>query len=225
MLSAFTELRYCTVQATDGPAGWIEDVQFDDVRWIVRHLVVGVPGRLPEERVLVPPTAVQSVDTGARRCALALSRSEIEGEPGARTAPPVSRQRHITLYDSQGLPHMSAGPDPHLRSARALIGYVVLGLDEEAGQVRDLLVEQGTWAMRYLLIQPTGTSRQTLIGPEWVSRMNWEERAVHLDVYRGHIDRAPSYDPSIPITRDYEQRLYAHYRRPGYWHDDAMRSR
>jgi sporulation protein YlmC with PRC-barrel domain len=166
MLRAFSELQHYTVQATDGPVGRLEDIQFDDVRWVVRHLVVGVPGWLSERRFLMPPAAVQSVDAGARTCALRLTRSGVQEEAGAGTAPPVSRQQHITLYDSKGLPQVSAGPDPHLRSAQAIIGYVVLALDEEAGRIRDLLVEDGTWAVRYLVIGPTEPGRQALIGPD-----------------------------------------------------------
>jgi uncharacterized protein YrrD len=40
MLSTATELMKRRVRATDGEAGRIEDVLFDDERWGVRYLVV-----------------------------------------------------------------------------------------------------------------------------------------------------------------------------------------
>jgi hypothetical protein len=40
---------------------------------------------------------------------------------------------------------------------------------------------------------------------------------VHVDLTREAIRSSPEYDPAAPVQRDYERRLYSHYRRPNYW--------
>ena len=38
---------------------------------------------------------------------------------------------------------------------------------------------------------------------------------------REAIQNGPAYDESLPITREYENRLYFHYGRPPYWLQEA----
>jgi hypothetical protein len=54
MLSTATELMKRRVRATDGEAGRIEDVLFDDERWGVRYLVVD--SRPGKSSCLPPPS-------------------------------------------------------------------------------------------------------------------------------------------------------------------------
>ena len=58
MLRRAKELNGFTVQATDGAAGKIRDICFDDQDWIVRYLVVDTGGRLEGRRVRLSPVAV-----------------------------------------------------------------------------------------------------------------------------------------------------------------------
>jgi hypothetical protein len=61
-----------------------------------------------------------------------------------------------------------------------------------------------------------------LIAPRWIREISWEHRAVAVDLARDVIAQAPDFDPATPIDRDYESRLHAYYRRPGYWDDERM---
>jgi hypothetical protein len=40
---------------------------------------------------------------------------------------------------------------------------------------------------------------------------------VNVGLYRDAIQTAPVFVDSVPITREYEDRLYRHYGRPPYW--------
>jgi stress response protein YsnF len=56
-----------------------------------------------------------------------------------------------------------------------------------------------------------------LVAPQWVDDVAWTERAVRVGLTRGQIENAPEYDRDRGVDREYEQRLFAHYRRPTYW--------
>jgi hypothetical protein len=59
--------------------------------------------------------------------------------------------------------------------------------------------------------------RKVLIAPEWISYLSWMDSDVHVNMTREQIRNSPEYDPSRPIQRDEELRLYEYYGRPGYW--------
>jgi hypothetical protein len=50
-----------------------------------------------------------------------------------------------------------------------------------------------------------------------VERVSWEESKVFVGVTREAIKSCPEYVDSVPITREYENKLYFHYGRPPYW--------
>jgi hypothetical protein len=41
--------------------------------------------------------------------------------------------------------------------------------------------------------------------------------SVTLEMAREQIEKAPDYDPAQLVDRAFEQRLFEHYGRPGYW--------
>ena len=62
--------------------------------------------------------------------------------------------------------------DCHLRSSNAVIGHHIEATDGEIGHVEDLLVDDYTWAIRYLLVG-TGNwwnGHRVLVPPERIKR-------------------------------------------------------
>jgi hypothetical protein len=124
----------------------------------------------------------------------------------------------------------SADGDPHLRSSRAVTGHHIEARDGEIGHVEDFLVDDETWAIRYIVI---GThnwlpGKHVLLGPEWVDEIDWASSTVRVDVDRDQIKHAPEFDASAPIARDYEKALHARITaesRTGQRHDAPGRPR
>jgi len=110
------------------------------------------------------------------------------------------------------------GGDPHLRSAEAVAGHGVEASDGGVGHVEDFLVDERTWAIRYLVVDPVDwwPGPHVIVSPEWVSAIDWNESKVHVDVTRDGVRNAPEYVPGR-LDRAYEETLHAHHRRPGYW--------
>lgn len=113
--------------------------------------------------------------------------------------------------------------DPHLRSRKAVIGYRIEAADGEIGHVQDLLVNEESWAIRYLVVS-TGKGwfgHDVLLAPQWIKHVSWAEQTVMVELTREAFKDAPRYDPAVPFSRDMEIAIFQHYGRAGYWTDEA----
>lgn len=112
--------------------------------------------------------------------------------------------------------------DSHLRSTEAVAGYRIEAKDGELGHVDRFIVDDKVWAIRYLEVATKNwwPGKKVLLSPAWVERISWEESKVFVAVTRNAIQTGPEYTDTTPITRDYENKLYAHYGRPPYWMEE-----
>ena len=110
--------------------------------------------------------------------------------------------------------------DPHLRSAREVAGYHIQASDGSIGHVEDFIVDDATWDLCYLVVD-TGNwlpGRKVLISPQWVVEpISWIESTVNVVLTREQVKESPVFDPTAPVNREYETRLYDYYGRPTYW--------
>jgi hypothetical protein len=109
--------------------------------------------------------------------------------------------------------------DPHLRSVQELTGYRLDTTDGPMGHVEDFLVDSESWAIRYIVIDTRNwwPGKHVLISPQWITRVDWAERLVTVDVARDSVQSAPEYDPGSDYSRAHEASLHRHHQRPGYW--------
>jgi uncharacterized protein YrrD len=113
--------------------------------------------------------------------------------------------------------------DNHLRSAKEVRGYTIQATDDAIGHVEDFIAADDNWEVRYLVVDTSNwwLGKKVLIAPEWANRISWEERNVYVDMTRDAIKASPEWDSSVTLNREYEQRLYEHYRRQAYWGQGA----
>jgi hypothetical protein len=106
-----------------------------------------------------------------------------------------------------------------LRSCKAVIGYHIEATDGEVGHVEDLLVDDETWAVRYLVVNTSNwwVGHKVLVAPQWIADLRWSDETVVVDLSREMVQAAPPYDPSTALDRPRESGLYSHYGRPPYW--------
>jgi PRC-barrel domain protein len=117
------------------------------------------------------------------------------------------------------------GGDPNLRSVRDVMGYYISATDGDLGHVEDFLVDDETWAIRYIIVDTRNwlPGRRVLISPEWIREVSSEDSKVYVDLSKRHIEAAPEFDPSIPLAREHEERLYDHLGRSKYWEREPRR--
>jgi hypothetical protein len=117
---------------------------------------------------------------------------------------------------------LEPGEECHLRSVQEVSGfsgYQIQALDQLFGHVEYLLLDDATWAIHYLVCD-TRTwwpGKHFLLAPQWTAWVSWTESRVYVDLDRETIRHAPQYDPDLELTRDFEQKLFAHYNQKPYW--------
>jgi hypothetical protein len=138
--------------------------------------------------------------------------------PGLATAPPLPTGAVDAEIHAPG----RETANPRLHSIRGVTGSCVAAMDGPLGHVEDLLVDGRTWAIRYVLVDTRGwwPGKKVLVAPDWISTVSWPESRLFIDLSRDRIRRTPEYDATRPLDRDFEKRLYDHYRRPPYWEDE-----
>lgn len=114
--------------------------------------------------------------------------------------------------------------DPHLRSSNAVMGYHIHARDGEIGHVQGVLIDDKTWAVRYLIVNTSNWwhGHLVLVAPPWIERVSWIDASVYVDLTRHSVQEAPPYDPKATVGRELEERIYGHYSRPRYWSEDTL---
>ena len=246
MLRSVNELHGYGLHATDGDIGHADEFYFDDASWTVRYLVADTGHWLPGRRVLISPIAIAQADWGNRKLQLNLTRGQVENSPGVEEHRPLSRRWEARYHNYYEWPAYWAGaalwgvaaypslladhePEPetepdtgqdsHLQSTSDVTGYQLHAADGDIGHVSDFIVDDLTWAIRYLVVD-TGSwlpGKKVLLAPTWIGSVKWSDAKVHTLLTREAIECGPAFDHKLPITRDYEVQLFAHYGQSKYW--------
>ena len=252
MLDKAKTLKGYTLRSTDGDIGTVKDFYFDDKYWTIRYLVAETGHWLTGRQVLLSPYALRDVGREEGYIAVALTKKQIENGPPLASDKPVSQQFEETYFGHYGWPmYWGNGPymwgpspylvrdreqwrdvdpgekktwDPHLRSTNEVGAYHIQAADGEIGHVRDFVIDDKTWAIRYLVVDTRSwwPGKRVLVSPRWVERVSWREQTVFVNLTREAIKQSPEYTEESLLTREYEARLHGHYKRPGYWLDEAV---
>jgi hypothetical protein len=245
MLSKAKTLESYKLHSREGEIGKVKEFYFDDHHWTVRYLVADTGNWLTGRQVLISPYALTAVNKEQRTITVDLTRKQIEDSPSLDSDKPVSRQFEEKYYGFYGWPMYWGGPlmwgsypnllhdpekmrepaphekagDPHLRSTQHVNGHLLQAIDGEIGHVEDFVIEDETWAIRYLIVD-TGNwwpGKKVLVSPRWIQSVSWGQTKVFVDLSRDEIKRSPAYINEELFTRDYEEDLHQHYNRQGYW--------
>jgi hypothetical protein len=225
----------------------VDDFYFDDQSWTIRYMVVNTNGWLTGREVLVSTHALKTPRWSARTFPVDLTKRQVKDSPGIDTHRPVSRQHEDELSAYYGWPIYWGSPlvglgipmpmatpailppeegrrrgrreDAHLRSTQQITGYYIHAKDGEIGHVQDYIVDDATWAIRFIVVNTRNwlPGKQVLISPHWIRSVNWRESTVAVRLTKADIANSPAYDPSQPVSAGYQSRLLRHYesrRRP-----------
>lgn len=250
MLIKAKTLKGYKLDSLDGEIGKIREFYFDDRHWTVRYLIANTGNWLGDRMVLISPYALGSVSKEKQQIAVNLTNKQIEGSPALGTDKPVSKQFEQTFSGYYGWPAYWNGPyawgprenllrdhahwlettsleeswDPCLRSTDEVGSYHIKATDGEVGHVDDFIIDDETWAIRYLVIDTRNwwPGRKVIIAPKWIGHVDWSKAEIAFNISREAIKDAPEYTGASLLTRDYETRLHRHYDRKGYWVDEPI---
>jgi len=221
MLSKAKTLTGYKLNSLDGEIGRVKEFYFDDRHWTIRYLVAETGTWLASRQVLISPYALVIVNHEEKNIVVDLTKKQIEDSPSLDSDKPVSRQFEESYYGYYGLPTYWTGPyswgaysniarnrdqgkaatsahkawDAHLRSMQEVAGYHIQAEDGELGHVEDFIIDDQTWAIRYLIIK-TGnwwSGKKVLVSPLWIGRVSWDESKVFVNLTRNTIKQSPEY--------------------------------
>lgn len=111
------------------------------------------------------------------------------------------------------------GNDPHLRSCQSIIGYHIQASDGDIGHLQEMLVDEKTWSIRYMVVNTSNywVGREVLISPDWVKRIVWDESKLTLDLLQQTIKDSPRFESSTELNRQQETAIHQHFKRTAYW--------
>ena len=247
MLRSVKELYNYVLEAKDGEIGRCKDFLFDDQYWVIRYMVADTGKWLPGRKVLISPISLGEPDWDSKLFPVRLTKRQIDEAPGLDEDAPISRQYEISWTQYYGWPYYWDGidtwgalsypvalydakipenqtikvdsGDDHLRSVDEVTGYHIQATDDEIGHVENFIIDDKTWIIRYMVVDTRNwlPGRKVLVTPVWITSVDWAESKVSVDLTREQVKDSPEYDPSAPVNREYEVRLYDFYGRPKYW--------
>ena len=228
-------LNCYSLQASDGEIGQLKQVYFDDQRWTVRYFIVHTGNWLLGQDVLIVPSVITAVDDENKYIKVNLTQEQIKNCPEVTEKLTVSRHYEQEYYRYYGWkpywvddpifgPATSISPPvkeknlkdpehPHLHSSSEVKSYRIHTHDGDIGQVKDFILEEPDWTIRYLEIDTNNwlPGKHVLIAPSWIQQIDWAKQMVIVDLARDMIEKAPPYDPSYVISQEYQLSLYKHY--------------
>lgn len=111
-----------------------------------------------------------------------------------------------------------------LTKTTLLIGSKLEAGDGEVGTVRDILFDDGTWTVRYVVVGTGGwhSGRRVHLTPGVISNFSEVNRVLTTSVARERIEASPEFEPTGRITRVDEERLHSHFGWEPYWRGEFI---
>ena len=227
MLNKIKILKGYRLDSLDGKIGKVKEFYFDDTYWTIRYLVADSGNWLSDRLVLISPHALLAVNKEEQKIAINLTKKQIEDSPPLESDKPVSLQYEKAYHIYYGWPMYWMGEypwgpypyivhdptafsreeaekkrwDPHLRSTNAVSGYHIQASDGEIGNVEDFIVDDETWAIRYLIINTRNwwPGKEVLVSPKLIERVSWDASKVFVNLTRESIMQSPEYTESLLV--------------------------
>ncbi len=213
------------------------DFYFDDLHWTIRYVVAETGSEFTGSRVLIAPYALTEVFKKEHLITADLPQKEIKDSPLLDSDKLISHQCEVDYSQYYGSPHYWGGSGcwgmyptmiggsiltntdyqkdedisgVHLRSINEVVTYRIHATDGEVGYVEDFIIDDKTWAIRYLIVNTRSqrSGKKVLISPALIERLSWADSEIFVNLTRKAIVSAPEYTEKAALKRDYELSRY-----------------
>jgi hypothetical protein len=120
----------CSIGATDGEVGEVEDLYFDDQQWTIRYLVVETGAWLDRRRVLLSPQTIGRPDWDRKLLPASITTEQVKDSPEIDPNKPVSRQQESLILSHyrypcywEGAGPLTVGPNPTVQPPGSQFGW------------------------------------------------------------------------------------------------------
>lgn len=229
MIRTSNELYQRPIHAVDGDLGTVFDLYFDDRSWNIRYIVAELGSWFKSKRVLISPSAFAEFDGASLK--VHLTRKEISDCPDNENDKPVylqEKERAEALYAMLQSYNATGGPslvvpfvppvsgedvqvggrwNRHLRSARVVTQYALCTEEKTVGQARNLLIDDRSWMVAYVVFWPLGTppDEERLFETGSVVAIEWGVQSMILDSASFSLSRCPVFVQRRHSNISYEE--------------------
>ncbi|PYZ98764.1 hypothetical protein CR205_09385 [Alteribacter lacisalsi] len=238
-------LKPFTVFGEEGEIGSVSDLFFDEHTWTVRYIVMNAGNWLKGEQRFLSPASIQSYSVEEERLHANITKEQAKESPSPEDEPMTRKfERQFSkfyglnpywmgagLWGSGAVPRDLTREDPDslddlreeetsILSVKDLIGYELSTGDESFGKVKDVLIEEDSFKIRYFVVDtnrwlPGG--KEVVVSTEWILDVNWSQSLVSVELSKDKIKSAPEYVEDMTLDRDMETSVFKHYGKPKYW--------
>lgn len=176
----------------------ISPMSIDKPNWAAKQLLVGITREQVEGSPAIDtdkPVSQQHQEPYLRGTGMSPPSTAITGHSSVKPQPADGVSSQPLFADVEEILHRD--DDRHLRSCKAVIGYNVAASDGEIGHVEDMLVDDETWALRYLVVNTSNwwMGHSVRIEASCIKGMSWDAETISVDLSREAVKQAPPHDP------------------------------
>ncbi|MFY4730553.1 PRC-barrel domain-containing protein [Nitrospira sp. BLG_2] len=105
------------------------------------------------------------------------------------------------------------------RRVRDIAALTLSAIDGQMGSISELYFDDQSWTVRYLVINTGGwlSWRNVLLAPLAVAGIDDADASMRINLRKEQIEQAPPIEEAKPISRQYEEAYYEHFRWAPYW--------
>lgn len=239
-MASLTELRSYYVRGRDGEVGRLNDLCFRENEWIVRYVVVDMEDLAREALLLAAYLGQGDRATHTVWADIARVQVE-NTPPFDRVEPLTRRdeQELHDLYgwpaywweQEEGITPIGGlwdepSPAPEDTQEQELeseegpqllfVGdlMAIYGVQPEEGEVgilQDVIVDDESWTIPYIVINLDSSGQHTLLASDFIETIDLEGRRIHVSVPRDVILKGPVIASEEPVTPALQQSLREYY--------------
>ncbi|RYE39370.1 MAG: PRC-barrel domain containing protein, partial [Sphingobacteriales bacterium] len=132
MLYAISDLEDFTLHAAIDNIGLVKDFYFEDSNWVIKYFRIELDSRSSGSSVLISPDAVNKMNREEKTLSVNISLAQIKSSRDADTYQPICNNQLI--------------------SCKTIMGFEILASDGHIGHVQEILIDEETWQIRYLVV-------------------------------------------------------------------------
>ncbi|MGF1621093.1 MAG: PRC-barrel domain-containing protein [Rhodomicrobiaceae bacterium] len=111
-----------------------------------------------------------------------------------------------------------------LWDSEELRSFSIAASDGEIGSVDDLLFDDESWRIRWLVLSTGGwiNERQVLLPPHSLGKPDLAAHTIPVGLTREQIRNSPELDSDAPLSRQVERQIYDYYGWKAYWTSSSV---
>lgn len=247
MKRSLKELLHYSIQAKDIKKGTVKDFLLNENPLTVRYLEADLGSLFSsEKKVLIPRGVLGKPMWEKSKFPVNITEEQIKNCPKPEDNMPISRKFEMALNNYYRIDNYWLDPllmpvsnygyihkdEPEailtkaqikndlgasLRSFKEILGYKIRSNDNKSGHVEDLIIDDLTWQVAYLVIDTKDWnpfSKKVILSIHHVDEISYLDQEMSVNLSSETIKSAPEFDPSVPINEVYEKKLFDFYGRP-----------